>query len=407
MANLNETPSGERARIGFFGVRNAGKSSVVNAVTGQELAIVSDTLGTTTDTVVKSMELLPAGPVTIVDTPGIDDAGELGELRVRAAKRALRNCDVGVLVVDATRGLQPADEELVAEFAARAVPYVVALNKCDLLDAEEIAGESAAERFAEGAASGSALFVSAVTGAGIHELKERIAVLAKERGTAKRLIGDLIGPGDVVVLVMPIDGSAPKGRIILPQQMTIRDILDTRATAFVCQPDELAGVLASLTRPPQLVVTDSQAFEQVAAIVPRDVPLTSFSILMMRYKGELESSLHDAAALSQLRAGQRVLVCEGCTHHRQCGDIGTVKMPAWIRAHCGQDVDFAFTSGGEFPDDPSDFACIVHCGGCMLNDREMAHRMEVARQAGVPFVNYGMAIAQMHGILDRAMEPFE
>ena len=378
MANLNETPSGERARIGFFGVRNAGKSSVVNAVTGQELAIVSDTLGTTTDTVVKSMELLPAGPVTIVDTPGIDDAGELGELRVRAAKRALRNCDVGVLVVDATCGLQPADEELVAEFAARAVPYVVALNKCDLLDAEEIAGEGAAERFAEGAASGSALFVSAVTGAGIHELKERIAVLAKDRGTAKRLIGDLIGPGDVVVLVMPIDGSAPKGRIILPQQMTIRDILDTCATAFVCQPDELAGVLASLTRPPQLVVTDSQAFEQVAAIVPRDVPLTSFSILMMRYKGELESSLHDAAALSQLRAGQRVLVCEGCTHHRQCGDIGTVKMPAWIRAHCGQDVDFAFTSGGEFPDDLDDFACVVHCGGCMLNDREMAPRMEVA-----------------------------
>ena len=405
MANLNETPSGERARIGFFGVRNAGKSSVVNAVTGQELAIVSDTLGTTTDTVVKSMELLPAGPVTIVDTPGIDDAGELGELRVRAAKRALRNCDVGVLVVDVTRGLQPADEELIAEFSARAVPYVIALNKCDLLDEAGITDTDGKADAAE--ANSNALLVSAVTGAGIHELKERIAALAKERGTAKRLIGDLIEPGDVVVLVMPIDGSAPKGRIILPQQMAIRDILDTHATAFVCQPDELAGELASLKHPPQLVVTDSQAFEQVAAIVPRDIPLTSFSILMMRYKGELESSLHDAAALSQLHAGQRVLVCEGCTHHRQCGDIGTVKMPTWIRAHCGQDVDFAFTSGGEFPDDLSDFACVVHCGGCMLNEREMAHRMEVARQASVPFINYGMAIAQMHGILDRAMEPFE
>ena len=396
MANLNETPSGERARIGFFGVRNAGKSSVVNAVTGQDLAIVSDTLGTTTDTVVKSMELLPAGPVTIVDTPGIDDVGELGQLRVRAAKRALRNCDVGVLVVDVTRGLQPADEELIAEFSARAVPYIIALNKCDLLDSMDAA-----------TSNDNALLVSAVTGAGIHELKERIAVLAKEHGTTKRLIGDLIEPGDVVVLVMPIDGSAPKGRIILPQQMAIRDILDTHATAFVCQPDELAGTLAALKSPPQLVVTDSQAFEQVAAIVPRDIPLTSFSILMMRYKGELESSLHDAAALSQLHAGQRVLICEGCTHHRQCGDIGTVKMPAWIRAHCGQNADFAFTSGGEFPDDLSDFACVVHCGGCMLNEREMAHRMEVARQADVPFVNYGMAIAQMHGILDRAMEPFE
>lgn len=405
MANLNETPSGERARIGFFGVRNAGKSSVVNAVTGQELAIVSNTLGTTTDTVVKSMELLPAGPVTIVDTPGIDDAGELGELRVRAAKRALRNCDVGVLVVDVTRGLQPADEELIAEFSARAVPYIIALNKCDLLN--EAGATDTGGKADTVDAINNTLLVSAVTGAGIHELKERIAVLAKEHGTAKRLIGDLIEPGDVVVLVMPIDGSAPKGRIILPQQMAIRDILDAHATAFVCQPDELAGVLASLKRPPQLVVTDSQAFEQVAAIVPRNIPLTSFSILMMRYKGELESSLHDAAALSLLHAGQRVLVCEGCTHHRQCGDIGTVKMPAWIRAHCGQNVDFAFTSGGEFPDDPSDFACIVHCGGCMLNDREMAHRMEVARQANVPFVNYGMAIAQMHGILDRAMEPFE
>ena len=404
MANLNETPSGERARIGFFGVRNAGKSSVVNAVTGQELAIVSDTLGTTTDTVVKSMELLPAGPVTIVDTPGIDDAGDLGKLRVRAAKRALRNCDVGVLVVDATRGLQPADEELVAEFKARAVPHVVALNKCDLLDGQGVASENSLERLA---GDGNALFVSAVTGAGIHELKERIAVLAKERGASKRLIGDLIEPGGAVVLVMPIDGSAPKGRIILPQQMAIRDILDAHATALACQPDELRGVLASLKNPPQLVVTDSQVFGQVAAIVPRDVPLTSFSILMMRYKGELESSLRDAATLSQLRAGQRVLVCEGCTHHRQCGDIGTVKMPAWIRSYCGQDVGFAFTSGGEFPDDLGDCACVVHCGGCMLNEREMGHRMEVARQAGVPFVNYGMAIAQMHGILDRAMEPFE
>ena len=401
MANMNEALSGERVRIGFFGVRNAGKSSVVNAVTGQALAIVSDTPGTTTDTVSKSMELLPAGPVVIVDTPGIDDAGELGEMRIRAARAAMRNCDVAVLVVDATRGLQAADEELLAEFSSRAVPCIVALNKCDLLDAD-----CARKAVLPDGVATDALFVSAKTREGIGELKERVAALAEKRGASKRLVADLIAEGDVVVLVIPIDESAPKGRIILPQQMVIRDILDAHATAFACQPDELACVLRTLSVPPRLVITDSQVFEQVAGMVPSDIPLTSFSILMMRYKGELESSAADARVLSQLGEGVCVLISEGCTHHRQCGDIGTVKMPAWIRAYCGHEVDFSFTSGNEFPDDLSGIACVVHCGGCMLNEREMEHRMDVARQAGVPFVNYGMAIAQMHGILERAMEPF-
>ena len=397
MADLNSTPSGERVHIGFFGVRNAGKSSVVNAVTGQELSLVSDTLGTTTDPVRKAMELLPLGPVVIIDTPGIDDAGELGEARVRKAREVLRRCDIAVLVVDATVGFQQADRELLELFAARSIPCVVAFNKCDLCDAREGAGE------AEGV---TAVQVSALTGEGIHGLKEAMASATSTAESKKRLISDLISPGDVIVLVVPIDESAPRGRLILPQQMTIRDILDTHASAVTCQPEELPRTLASLAAPPRMVVTDSQVFERVAADVPDEVPLTSFSILMARYKGSLPALAAGAAAIAGLSDESRVLIAEGCTHHRQCKDIGTVKMPDWIRGHSGANPRFEFVSGNEFPDDVSAYDLVVHCGGCMLNDREMAYRMAVCADAGVPIVNYGMAIAEMHGILERSLRPF-
>ena len=390
---LAATPSGERVHIGFFGVRNAGKSSVVNAVTGQDLAVVSNVAGTTTDPVSKAMELLPLGPVVIVDTPGIDDEGDLGALRVRKARQALRRCDVAVLVADVVRGLTDADRMLLAEFKARKLPYLVALNKADLLagTAPELADHE--------------LLVSAREGTGIHELKERIGALANQAGRRRLIVSDLLEAGDVVVLVCPIDASAPKGRLILPQQLVLRDVLDTHASAFVCQPAELAGVLATLAAPPRVVICDSQAFGKVAAIVPREVPLTSFSILMARYKGDLPGLVEGARRLSGLTDQSRVLIAEGCTHHRQCEDIGTVKMPAWIRDHCGASPEFSFVSGGEFPDDLATYDLVVHCGGCMLNEREMAHRMAVASAAGVPMVNYGVAIAQMHGILDRSLEP--
>ncbi len=397
MADLNSTPSGERVHIGFFGVRNAGKSSLVNAVTGQDLAVVSDVAGTTTDPVSKAMELLPVGPVMIIDTPGMDDAGSLGELRVRKARQALRRCDVAVLVVDATRGMQQADRDLIALFERSNVAHLVVYNKCDLLKKDACKQLSA---------DGSAI-VSAASGSGVHELKERIAQLAEGAEKRKLLIGDILDEGDLVILVIPIDESAPKGRIILPQQMTIRDVLDAHATCLSCQPEELANVLESLGRPPRLVVTDSQVFPEVAAIVPEDVQLTSFSILMARYKGELGQFLGGARAIASLEDGDRVLISEGCTHHRQCEDIGTVKMPAWIRAASGAEPVFEFTSGGEFPDDLSDFALVVHCGGCTLPDKEMAHRVEVCQAQGVPIANYGMAIASMNGILERALRSFE
>ncbi|MDO4798338.1 MAG: [FeFe] hydrogenase H-cluster maturation GTPase HydF [Coriobacteriales bacterium] len=391
---LLATPSGERVHIGFFGVRNAGKSSVVNAVTGQDLAVVSNVAGTTTDPVSKAMELLPLGPVVIVDTPGMDDEGGLGELRVRKARQALRRCDVAVLVVDATRGLTQADRMLLDEFSDRRLPYLVALNKADLLkgDAPELAPNE--------------VLVSAREGSGIHELKERLGALAADAGHRRLIVSDLLEEGDVVVLVCPIDASAPKGRLILPQQLVLRDVIDAHASALVCQPAELAGVLEQLARPPRVVITDSQAFGEVARIVPRDVALTSFSILMARYKGNLPALVEGAKRLSSLADDSRVLIAEGCTHHRQCEDIGTVKMPAWIRQHCGASPEFSFTSGGEFPDDLSAYDLVVHCGGCMLNEREMAHRMATATAAGVPMVNYGVAIAQMHGILARSLEPF-
>jgi [FeFe] hydrogenase H-cluster maturation GTPase HydF len=392
---LEATPSGERVHIGFFGVRNAGKSSVVNAVTGQDLAVVSNVAGTTTDPVSKAMELLPLGPVVIVDTPGIDDEGGLGELRVRKARQALRRCDVAVLVADVTRGLTDADRMLLDEFAARKLPHIVALNKADLLEDGQTPELAQHE-----------VLVSAREGTGVLELKERLGALASSSGHRRLIVSDLLEEGDLVVLVCPIDASAPKGRLILPQQLVLRDIIDAHASALVCQPEELCGLLESLRTAPRIVITDSQAFGRVAAMVPETVPLTSFSILMARYKGSLDALIQGAQALASLSDQSHVLIAEGCTHHRQCEDIGTVKMPAWIRAHAAADPTFEFTSGGEFPDDLSSYDLVVHCGGCMLNEREMAHRTAVCKAAGVPMVNYGVAIAQMHGILSRSLEPF-
>jgi [FeFe] hydrogenase H-cluster maturation GTPase HydF len=391
---LNNTPNSERVSIGFFGLRNAGKSSLVNAVTGQNFAVVSDVLGTTTDALGKNMELLPLGPVTIVDTPGIDDEGSLGKLRVEAAKKALRRCDIAVLVTASASGLAPAEEELLGLIHAREIPYVIARNKSDLLGATAQANLPENEQW-----------VSAKTGAGIQELKELIAAFAKENVREKCLVADLLTPGSVVVLVIPIDASAPKARIILPQQMVLRDCLDAHASCVACQVEELAGVLAGLVQAPRLVVTDSQAFAEVAAIVPQDVQLTSFSILMARYKGNLAQLAAGAQALAHLTDESRVLISEGCTHHRQCEDIGTVKMPAWIKKYSGACPHFEFTSGNGFPEDLSPYSLVVHCGACMLNAREMEFRMALARQQGVPMVNYGMAIAQMNGILDRALAP--
>ncbi len=393
--SLQETVSAERVHIGFFGKRNAGKSSLVNAVTGQELAVVSDVLGTTTDPVKKAMEILPLGPVVIIDTPGLDDLGELGEKRVKKAKQILAQTDLAVLVVDGTAGLAPEDEEIIRLFEERKLPYLVAMNKADLGNA----GKPEAD-------DPHALAVSALTGAGVYELKERLGAMAKGLENTRQLLGDLLTPGDLVVLVVPIDESAPKGRLILPQQQTLREVLDNNCMAVVCQDTELSDTLRALGKKPRLVITDSQAFGRVSKDVPADVPLTSFSILFARYKGELAELIRGAEAIGTLKDGDRVLISEGCTHHRQCGDIGTVKMPAWIRAHCGAEPEFSFTSGGEFPEDPSGYALIVHCGGCMLNAQEMKSRMERARKAGVPMVNYGAAIAKMHGILERSVEPF-
>ena len=393
--SLQETVSAERVHIGFFGKRNAGKSSLVNAVTGQELAVVSDVLGTTTDPVKKAMEILPLGPVVIIDTPGLDDLGELGEKRVKKAKQIRAQTDLAVLVVDGTAGLAPEDEEIIRLFEERKLPYLVAMNKADLGNA----GKPEAD-------DPHALAVSALTGAGVYELKERLGAMAKGLENTRQLLGDLLTPGDLVVLVVPIDESAPKGRLILPQQQTLREVLDNNCMAVVCQDTELSDTLRALGKKPRLVITDSQAFGRVSKDVPADVPLTSFSILFARYKGELAELIRGAEAIGTLKDGDRVLISEGCTHHRQCGDIGTVKMPAWIRAHCGAEPEFSFTSGGEFPEDPSGYALIVHCGGCMLNAQEMKSRMERARKAGVPMVNYGAAIAKMHGILERSVEPF-
>ena len=403
MARLNETPSGERVHIGFFGVRNAGKSSLVNAVTGQDLAVVSDVAGTTTDPVRKAMELLPIGPVLIIDTPGIDDTGELGSQRVKKALRAFDSTNVAVLVVDATKGLSAADNELIEAFQAKSVPYVIVSNKADLLsDSPQV--QAVIDRDERGVKR-ARISVSALTGAGIRELKEAIAALGADALNDRRLVADLLEPGDVVVLVVPIDSAAPKGRLILPQQQVIRDVIEAGAHACVTSVEGLPALLDSFNRPVRLVITDSQVFGQVARLVPDDVPLTSFSILMARYKGTLAAQAHAVATLEALSDDDCVLISEGCTHHRQCEDIGTVKIPRWICDMSGANPRFEFTAGGEFPADLSPYTLVVHCGGCMLNAREMESRMSIALEQGVPFTNYGMAIAKSQGVFDRALKP--
>ena len=389
--SLNATPSANRVHIGFFGCRNAGKSSVVNAVTGQELCIVSDTKGTTTDPVQKAMELLPLGPVVIIDTPGYDDEGDLGMLRVRRTKQVLNKTDVAVLVVDAGVGLRSFDTELLALFEAKKIPYCLVYNKCDLAPAP---------------AGTNALCVSANTGMGIHELKETIARLALKEGPEPKLVSDLLTPGDLVVLVTPIDESAPKGRLILPQQQVIRDILDHHALSVVVQDTELALTLQKLGTKPAMVITDSQVFKSAAADTPADIPLTSFSILMARYKGFLEMAVKGAAAIPTLQDGDLVLISEGCTHHRQCEDIGTVKLPRMLKKFTGKDIQVRFTSGNEFPENLADYKLVIHCGGCMLPAREMLYRMKCATDQNVPVTNYGIALAYMQGILERSVAMF-
>ena len=391
--SLNATPSGERVHIAFFGRRNAGKSSLVNAFTGQSLAIVSDVKGTTTDPVSKAMELLPLGPVQIIDTPGIDDVGELGALRVEKTKQVLRKTDLAIVVLDATAPMDQADQALLALIKARELPHILAFNKADLLETVPESQENT-------------IYVSAKTGYHIHELKELAASLAQAAAQERPLVRDLMDPGDTAVLVVPIDKSAPKGRLILPQQQVIRDVLEAGASALVCRDTELTQTLAALAAPPKIVITDSQVFGKVDKLVPPAVPLTSFSILMARYKGDLPLTVAGVAALKTLREGEKVLIAEGCTHHRQCEDIGTVKIPKWLEGYTGKKFQYAFTSGGEFPEDLSSYALVIHCGGCTLNPKEMAARQRLAREQQVPITNYGVLIAALHGILPRALQPF-
>lgn len=390
---LNDTPSGVRVHIGFFGRRNAGKSSIVNAVTGQNLSVVSDVLGTTTDPVSKSMELLPMGPVTVIDTPGFDDLGELGALRVQQTRRVLEKTDVAVLVTDGTEEKSQTEAELISLFKERNIPYIIAVNKSDL---SGFRGGNAENEIA----------VSAKTKSGIFELKEKIAALSPKEAENTRIISDKLTPGSVVVLVTPIDEAAPKGRMILPQQQTMRDILDYGSIPVLCREFELERTLNALKNPPAMVITDSQAFGVVSKIVPESVPLTSFSILFARFKGYLEGAVKGAFALEKLQGDEKILISEGCTHHRQCGDIGTVKLPNWIKNFTGKEFEFEFTSGGTFPSDLSPYALVVHCGGCMLNAREVTSRMHRAETAGVPMTNYGVLIAHMHGILTRSLSVF-
>ena len=402
---LNEAPSGERVHIGFFGRRNAGKSSLVNAVTDQEISVVSDTKGTTTDPVTKAMELLPLGPVVIIDTPGFDDEGSLGEKRVQRAKRVMNRTDIAVLVIDASTGAVEADRELAAMFKEKEIPFLTVVNKADLLESGE------RERLKEQSDPGEIMFVSALSGEGIFELKEKLAKMGSAKEKKTPLIEDLIHPSQIVVLVIPIDKAAPKGRLILPQQMMIRGILDADGIPVCVKQDRLKETLERLgtdpvtgRSPAELVITDSQVFEEVAQIVPRSIPLTSFSILMARYKGFLDAAVSGVKMIDRPKDGDRILISEGCTHHRQCGDIGTVKLPAWIRKRTGADITFETSSGGSFPEDLSRFAMVIHCGGCMLNEREMRFRMKCAADQGIPFTNYGTAIAYMKGILDRSTE---
>lgn len=389
---MNDTPSGERTHIGFFGRRNAGKSSVVNAVTGQNLSIVSDTKGTTTDPVYKAMELLPLGPVVIIDTPGIDDVGALGEERVRRTKQVLNKTDIAVVIVDGTEGLAPADEEVLSLIRSKGLPHLIVYNKADLSTKPAQADDNT-------------IHVSALTGDGIHELKEKLARL-KPTEAEDPIVSDLIDRGDMVVLVVPIDSAAPKGRLILPQQQTIREILDSNSAAIVVKEDELPHTLSCFTKKPSLVITDSQVFGRVSADTPDDIRLTSFSILMARHKGLLESAVRGVTAVDKLKDGDKVLIAEGCTHHRQCDDIGTVKIPRWLKEYTGKDISIETSSGRDFPEDLSPYALVIHCGGCMLNGREVGYCMKTAVDQAVPITNYGIAIAYMKGILRRSLSVF-
>ena len=389
--SLNSTPSSERTHIGFFGRRNAGKSSLVNAVTGQELAVVSDTPGTTTDPVTKAMELLPLGPVVIIDTPGFDDEGELGELRVRKTRQVLNRVDCAVLVTDMTKPLGGCEKQLIELFETKKVPYIIVGNKCDLSDK---------------APDGQRFPVSAKDKTNVYELKEKIARLVESRDQTLRIVGDVIKPGELALLVVPIDKAAPKGRLILPQQMVIRDILEAGACAAVVRETELKAALEGLVSRPSVVITDSQVFGFVSKTVPEDIRLPSFSILMARYKGFLETSVKGAAAIASLRDGDTVLISEGCTHHRQCGDIGSVKLPALLKKTTGKNISIELSSGSDFPEELERYALVIHCGGCMLTEREMIRRMRTAGDCGVPFTNYGVALAYMNGILKRSLEIF-
>lgn len=390
--SLNEKVSAERIHIAFFGLRNAGKSSVVNAVTNQELSVVSDVKGTTTDPVKKAMELLPIGPVVIIDTAGIDDEGDLGELRIKKTLNVLNKTDIAVLVIDATKGKQDEDLKLIKDFEKRNIPYIIAFNKCDLLNEKlELKNNE--------------IYVSAKESVNINELKELIGKLINIEAEEKTLLGDVINTGDTVVLVTPIDSSAPKGRLILPQQQTIRELLDIGATVVVTKDTELQETLLKLKNPPKLVITDSQVFKKVSAIVPENIPLTSFSILFARYKGELWGAVSGADKLDNLHDGDLVLISEGCTHHRQCGDIGTEKLPNWIKNYTKKDINFQFTSGGDFPEDLTKYKLIIHCGACMLTEREMKSRIALANENQVPISNYGIIIAKINGILKRATKP--
>lgn len=390
--SLNDTPSGERLHIGFFGKRNAGKSSVVNAVTGQELSVVSDVKGTTTDPVTKAMELLPIGPVMIIDTPGYDDEGALGELRVKKTRQILNRTDLAVLVVDSSAGISDTDRQLTELFRERDIPYLTVYNKSDIKNITAL--------------NENEISVSAAENTNIHELKEKIAQLAKTDKLENRIVGDLLSAGDIVVLVTPIDASAPKGRMILPQVQTLRDILDADAMAVFTKEDQLAQTLEGLAKKPKMVITDSQVFGIVSKIVPEDIPLTSFSILMARYKGFLETAVKGAAAIDSLRDGDTVLISEGCTHHRQCGDIGSVKLPAMLKKTTGKSLEITLSSGRDFPEELSDIRLVIHCGGCMLNEREIGYRMRSAGTQDIPFTNYGIALAKMNGILSRSLSVF-
>ncbi len=400
--NMNQTPMSERVHIGFFGKRNAGKSSVMNAVTGQDLAVVSEVKGTTTDPVYKSMELLPLGPVVMMDTPGIDDEGELGGLRVRKSYQVLNKTDAAVLVIDGQMGASGEDAALLRRIRKKNIPYTVVLNKEDLAP-EGVLNQTAgildipAEQI---------LAVSAAAGTGITELKERIAAIAKQEEPKLRIVGDMISPSDFIILVVPIDSAAPKGRLILPQQQTIRDILEADAVSIVIKENRVKETIESLGKKPRLVITDSQAFEKVAADTPEDILLTSFSILFARYKGNLQTAVAGVTALDKLQDGDKILISEGCTHHRQCDDIGTVKIPRWIREYTGKDIRFETSSGTQFPDELGEYKLIVHCGGCMLNEREMKYRLSCAADQGVPMTNYGILIAYVKGILERSVELF-